>query len=72
LEKFLPTVVYTSDVATEMGREQQVDVSMTQHALVCALGELGSLVESLNTSASPLVSEPSTGELATVFPCIFP
>ena len=39
-----------------------MDVNLTQHVLVCALQELGSLVESLGTSAAPLVSEPSTGE----------
>ena len=49
------------DVASEYGREQQVDVTQSQHVLVSALAELGILVESLGTSASPLVSEPSTG-----------
>ena len=54
--------IFLSDMASEYGREQQVDVSMSQHVLVCALGELGILVESLDTSAAPLVSEPSTGK----------
>ena len=36
-------------------------MSGSQHVLVCALHELGCLVLRLGTSASPLVSEPTTG-----------
>ncbi|KAJ3609917.1 hypothetical protein NHX12_022011 [Muraenolepis orangiensis] len=35
------------------------DVSASQHVMVCALKELGSLVHSLSTTASPLIQEPS-------------
>lgn len=42
------------------------DASATQHVMVCALQELGSLVQSLNATASPLIQEPSVGLLETV------
>lgn len=38
------------------------DVSASQHVMVCALKELGSLVQSLSATASPLIQEPSIGE----------
>lgn len=37
------------------------DVSASQHVMVCALKELGSLVQSLSATASPLIQEPSIG-----------
>ncbi|XP_060895385.1 HEAT repeat-containing protein 5B isoform X1 [Labrus mixtus] len=42
------------------------DVSASQHVMVCALKELGSLVQSLSATASPLITEPSIGLLETV------
>ncbi|CAH2250081.1 HEAT repeat-containing 5B [Pelobates cultripes] len=42
------------------------DVSASQHIMVCALQELGSLVQSLSSTASPLIQEPSIGLLDTV------
>ncbi|XP_041106772.1 HEAT repeat-containing protein 5B isoform X2 [Polyodon spathula] len=42
------------------------DVSSSQHVMVCALKELGSLVRSLSATASPLIQEPSIGFLETV------
>uniref|UniRef100_A0A8C5FLK4 HEAT repeat containing 5B n=1 Tax=Gadus morhua TaxID=8049 RepID=A0A8C5FLK4_GADMO len=42
------------------------DVSASQHVMVCALKELGSLVHSLSATASPLIQEPSVGLLETV------
>uniref|UniRef100_A0A8C9T2G7 HEAT repeat-containing protein 5B n=1 Tax=Scleropages formosus TaxID=113540 RepID=A0A8C9T2G7_SCLFO len=42
------------------------DVSASQHVMVCALQELGSLVQSLSATASPLIQEPSIGLLETV------
>uniref|UniRef100_A0A8C0J4X3 HEAT repeat-containing protein 5B n=1 Tax=Chelonoidis abingdonii TaxID=106734 RepID=A0A8C0J4X3_CHEAB len=42
------------------------DVAASQHVMVCALQELGSLVQSLNATASPLIQEPSLGLLETV------
>lgn len=38
------------------------DVAASQHVMVCALQELGSLVQSLNATASPLIQEPSIGK----------
>ncbi|XP_033734296.1 HEAT repeat-containing protein 5B-like isoform X1 [Pecten maximus] len=48
------------------GKSQNWDVMGSQHVLVCALHELGSLVLRLGTSASPLVSEPATGIIEPV------
>ncbi|XP_029305906.1 HEAT repeat-containing protein 5B isoform X2 [Cottoperca gobio] len=42
------------------------DVSASQHVMVCALKELGSLVHSLSATSSPLIQEPSIGLLETV------
>nr|XP_057914299.1 HEAT repeat-containing protein 5B [Doryrhamphus excisus]XP_057914301.1 HEAT repeat-containing protein 5B [Doryrhamphus excisus]XP_057914302.1 HEAT repeat-containing protein 5B [Doryrhamphus excisus] len=42
------------------------DVAASQHVMVCALKELGSLVQSLSATASPLIQEPSIGLLETV------
>lgn len=42
------------------------DVSASQHVMVCALKELGSLVQSLSATASPLIQEPSIGQTHTV------
>ncbi|KAM9450231.1 HEAT repeat-containing protein 5B [Clarias gariepinus] len=42
------------------------DVSASQHIMVCALKELGSLVQSLSATAAPLIQEPSIGLLETV------
>ncbi|XP_059838165.1 HEAT repeat-containing protein 5B [Hypanus sabinus] len=42
------------------------DVSASQHVMVCALQELGSLVQSLSATAAPLIQEPSIGLLETV------
>ena len=37
------------------------DIAASQHVMVCALQELGSLVQSLNATASPLIQEASIG-----------
>uniref|UniRef100_A0A671T6T0 HEAT repeat-containing protein 5B n=1 Tax=Sinocyclocheilus anshuiensis TaxID=1608454 RepID=A0A671T6T0_9TELE len=47
-------------------RAGAADVSASQHVMVCALKELGSLVQSLSATASPLIQEPSVGLLETV------
>ncbi|KAK7148026.1 hypothetical protein R3I93_012360 [Phoxinus phoxinus] len=47
-------------------RAGAADVSASQHVMVCALKELGSLVQSLSATASPLILEPSVGFLETV------
>ncbi|CAL1542615.1 unnamed protein product [Lymnaea stagnalis] len=47
-------------------KSQGVDLTASQHVLVCALHELGCLVLRLGTSASPLVAEPATGIIEPV------
>ncbi|XP_028905877.1 HEAT repeat-containing protein 5B isoform X2 [Ornithorhynchus anatinus] len=42
------------------------EIAASQHVMVCALQELGSLVQSLNATASPLIQEASIGLLETV------
>ncbi|WAR19304.1 HTR5B-like protein [Mya arenaria] len=46
--------------------KQTAEITGSQHVLVCALHELGCLVLSLGTSASPLVAEPATGIIEPV------
>ncbi|CAI9730243.1 repeat-containing 5B-like isoform X2 [Octopus vulgaris] len=48
------------------GKFQASEVSASQHVLVCALHELGSLVQRLGSSASPLVAEPAAGIIEPV------
>ncbi|XP_069049146.1 HEAT repeat-containing protein 5A isoform X2 [Lepisosteus oculatus] len=52
-----------SNVETRVGT---LDVSASQHVLVCALLELGSLVQGLASTATPLLQDASTGVLDTV------
>uniref|UniRef100_A0A674NIR2 HEAT repeat-containing protein 5B n=1 Tax=Takifugu rubripes TaxID=31033 RepID=A0A674NIR2_TAKRU len=54
-----------SDISGE-NRTGAADVSASQHVMVCALKELGSLFQSLSATASPLIQEPSVGLLETV------
>lgn len=53
------------------GKSQASEVAASQHVLVCALHELGSLVQRLGSSASPLVAEPATGEFHIFFLFLF-
>lgn len=57
---FFPEAV-VNDISGE-NRAGAADVSASQHVMVCALKELGSLVQSLSATASPLIQEPSVGE----------
>lgn len=55
---------FTEAVVNDANNENKVgtaDVSASQHVMVCALQELGSLVQSLNSTASPLIQDPSIG-----------
>uniref|UniRef100_A0A8D0HG90 HEAT repeat containing 5B n=1 Tax=Sphenodon punctatus TaxID=8508 RepID=A0A8D0HG90_SPHPU len=52
--------------ANNENKSGAADVAASQHVMVCALQELGSLVQSLNATASPLIQEPSIGLLETV------
>ncbi|NXY28372.1 HTR5A protein, partial [Pomatorhinus ruficollis] len=46
------------------------DVTASQHVLVCALQELGSLIHGLRTTAAPLLQDSSTGVLEAVISVI--
>eukprot|EP00062_Callorhinchus_milii_P000008 gi/632933650/ref/XP_007887784.1/ PREDICTED: HEAT repeat-containing protein 5B isoform X2 [Callorhinchus milii] len=52
--------------ANNENKSGATDVSASQHVMVCALQEMGSLVQSLSATASPLIQEPSVGLLETV------
>ncbi len=54
------TEAVVNDPSSE-GRAGAADVTASQHVMVCALRELGSLVQSLSATASPLIQEPSVG-----------
>lgn len=43
------------------------DVTASQHVLVCALQELGSLIHGLGTTAAPLLQDSSTGTSPELF-----
>ncbi|XP_021259471.1 HEAT repeat-containing protein 5A isoform X3 [Numida meleagris] len=47
-------------------RISTTDVTASQHVLVCALQELGSLIHGLGTTAAPLLQDSSTGVLDAV------
>uniref|UniRef100_A0A8D3BS16 HEAT repeat-containing protein 5B n=1 Tax=Scophthalmus maximus TaxID=52904 RepID=A0A8D3BS16_SCOMX len=57
--------VVVNDISGE-NKAGAADVSASQHVMVCALKELGSLVQSLSATASPLIQEPSIGLVETV------
>uniref|UniRef100_A0A7N8WK64 HEAT repeat-containing protein 5B n=1 Tax=Mastacembelus armatus TaxID=205130 RepID=A0A7N8WK64_9TELE len=58
-------IAVVNDISGE-NKAGAADVSASQHVMVCALKELGSLVQSLSATASPLIQEPSVGLLETV------
>jgi len=57
----------TVDSVGEAERGQATEAALAHHVLVCALHELGCLVQSLGTSSAPLITEPSSG---MAFVCI--
>jgi len=57
----------TVDSVGEAERGQATEAALAHHVLVCALHELGCLVQSLGTSSAPLITEPSSG---TAISCI--
>ncbi|RXM97248.1 HEAT repeat-containing protein 5B [Acipenser ruthenus] len=61
----LRTEAVVNDANSE-NKAGAADISASQHVMVCALKELGSLVRSLSATASPLIQEPSIGLLETV------
>lgn len=48
-------------------RIMTADVTASQHVLVCALQELGSLIHGLGTTAAPLLQDSSTGICPELF-----
>ncbi|EGW09837.1 HEAT repeat-containing protein 5B [Cricetulus griseus] len=54
-----------NDTSSE-NKSGAADIAASQHVMVCALQELGSLVQSLNATASPLIQEASIGLLEIV------
>lgn len=51
-------VTSDSNLETRIGT---TDITVSQHVLVCALQELGSLIHGLGTTAAPLLQDSSTG-----------
>ncbi|XP_057284434.1 HEAT repeat-containing protein 5A isoform X4 [Pezoporus wallicus] len=51
-------------------KNSTTDVTASQHVLVCALQELGSLIHGLGTTAAPLLQDSSTGVLEAVISVI--
>ncbi|XP_067840211.1 HEAT repeat-containing protein 5B isoform X2 [Heptranchias perlo] len=66
IAKQMKTVESVVNDANNDNKSGAADVSASQHVMVCALQELGSLVQSLSATASPLLQEPSVGLLETV------
>jgi HEAT repeat-containing protein 5 len=50
-----------ADITTDGDKSQSAEASLAHHVLVCALHELGCLVQSLGTSSAPLITEPAAG-----------
>lgn len=55
--------VFIIDISTDGDKSQSAEASLAHHVLVCALHELGCLVQSLGTSSAPLITEPAAGIL---------
>ncbi|XP_064421043.1 HEAT repeat-containing protein 5A [Latimeria chalumnae] len=62
-KKAVDAVMNDSNMETRLGT---TDVAASQHVLVCALQELGSLIQGLGTTAAPLLQDSSTDVLNTV------
>ncbi|XP_057638418.1 HEAT repeat-containing protein 5A isoform X2 [Chionomys nivalis] len=60
LKKVVDAVLSDGNLETRLS---STDVAASQHALVCALQELGNLIHGLGTTAAPLLQESSTGLL---------
>ncbi|MGH0182895.1 UNVERIFIED_CONTAM: hypothetical protein FKN15_021084 [Acipenser sinensis] len=59
-KKAVDAAMSDSNIETRVG---MTDVSASQHVLVCALQELGSLILGLGTTAAPLLQDTNTGML---------
>ncbi|XP_058847609.1 HEAT repeat-containing protein 5A-like isoform X1 [Acipenser ruthenus] len=62
-KKAVDAAMSDSNIETRVGT---TDVCASQHVLVCALQELGSLILGLGTTAAPLLQDTNTGVLDTV------
>uniref|UniRef100_A0A452GSW0 HEAT repeat-containing protein 5A n=1 Tax=Gopherus agassizii TaxID=38772 RepID=A0A452GSW0_9SAUR len=67
LKKVVDVVMSDGNLETRIGT---TDVTASQHVLVCALHELGSLIHGLGTTAAPLLQDSSTGVLDAVISVI--
>ncbi|XP_074852994.1 HEAT repeat-containing protein 5A isoform X3 [Carettochelys insculpta] len=67
LKKVADVVMSDGNLET---RISTTDVTASQHVLVCALHELGSLIHGLGTTAAPLLQDSSTGVLDVVISVI--
>ncbi|XP_009957266.1 PREDICTED: HEAT repeat-containing protein 5A-like, partial [Leptosomus discolor] len=67
LKKVVDAAMSDSNLET---RISTTDVTASQHVLVCALQELGSLIHGLGTTAAPLLQDTSTGVLEAVISVI--
>ncbi|NWR30624.1 HTR5A protein, partial [Tachuris rubrigastra] len=66
LKKVVDAAMSDSNLETKLN----TDVTASQHVLVCALQELGSLIQGLGTTAAPLLQDSSTGVLEAVISII--
>uniref|UniRef100_UPI00398F8C3B HEAT repeat-containing protein 5A isoform X3 n=1 Tax=Pristiophorus japonicus TaxID=55135 RepID=UPI00398F8C3B len=62
-KKAVDAVMSDSNMETKVGT---MDVSASQHVLVCALQELGSLIQGLGSTAAPLLQDSTIGVLDKV------
>ncbi|XP_067847513.1 HEAT repeat-containing protein 5A isoform X2 [Heptranchias perlo] len=62
-KKAVDAAMSDSNMETKVGT---VDVSASQHVLVCALQELGSLIQGLGSTATPLLQDSTIGVLDKV------
>ncbi|KFP02467.1 HEAT repeat-containing protein 5A [Calypte anna] len=67
LKKVVDAALGESNMESRMST---TDASGSQHLLVCALQELGSLIHGLGTTAAPLLQDSSTGVLEAVISVI--
>ncbi|NXG15719.1 HTR5A protein, partial [Grallaria varia] len=63
LKKVVDAAMTDSNLETRLNT---TDATASQHVLVCALQELGSLIQGLGTTAAPLLQDSSTGVLEAV------
>ncbi|XP_063016483.1 HEAT repeat-containing protein 5A isoform X4 [Melospiza melodia melodia] len=67
LKKVVDAAISDGNLETKINT---TDVTASQHVLVCALQELGSLIHGLGTTAAPLLQDSSTGVLEAVISVI--